>query len=325
MKIAHWTWGNTSGMHRVAESLAKTETLLGHDSRLVWTDSSADLLDWAMEADVHVGHTHLSEKVWSKKPRPPVVWVGHGTPEVVFHSTAEEHAKGKYGAGDAWMLIQYWMQHADAMVTFWPRHHAIWRSLCDKRTIVECFPLGVDKEFWKPVPSLGKYVGNPAVLSSENCYEIKWPLDLLIAWPWVCENVPSARLHLTYVPNDQHRYWFPLVNRNGSSFSSYISSKAFSHTDLRNALCSVDYYIGLVRYGDFNRMALEVKATGCKLISYVGNIYADYWVPEGDQRVIAETLTAILKGDVAPREDRAEVPNVEETAKGMISLYERLI
>jgi hypothetical protein len=36
-------------------------------------------------------------------------------------------------------------------------------------------------------------------------------------------------------------------------------------------------------------------------------------------------LTAILKGDVAPREDRAEVPNVEETAKGMISLYERLI
>jgi hypothetical protein len=115
------------------------------------------------------------------------------------------------------------------------------------------------------------------------------------------------------------------VNRNGSSFSSYISSKAFSHTDLRNALCSVDYYIGLVRYGDFNRMALEVKATGCKLISYVGNIYADYWVPEGDQRVIAETLTAILKGDVAPREDRAEVPNVEETAKGMISLYERLI
>jgi len=72
-------------------------------------------------------------------------------------------------------------------------------------------------------------------------------------------------------------------------------------------------------------MALEVKATGCKLISYIGNPYADYWVPEGDQRVIAARLIGILRGDVSPREDAQQVPDIVETAKGMLSLYERLI
>ena len=108
-------------------------------------------------------------------------------------------------------------------------------------------------------------------------------------------------------------------------FHSYISSKAFSHPDLRNALCSVDYYIGLVRYGDFNRMSMEAKSVGCKLISYTGNPYADYWVPEGDQRIIAKELIGIFKGDISPRPDAENVPDVIDTAREMIRLYERLI
>lgn len=326
MKVAHWTWGNSSGMHRVAESISKAERELGLDSRLVWADSPKDLLEWAVEeAQIHIGHTHLPESVWSKRPRPPVIWVGHGTPEVVLHDTAEEVRKGSYGHGDAFMLIQYWMQHADAMVTFWPRHEAIWRSLCDKHTLVKCITLGLDKTFWHPQPSRGKFAGNPSVLSHENCYEIKWPLDLIITWPWVCEEVPHARLHLNYMPHDQHRVWFPLANRNGSSFYSYMSSKVFGHEDLRNNYCSNDFYIGLVRYGDFNRAALEARACGTKLISYTGNPYAHYWIPEGDQRVMADYLIKVLKGDTQPREDILDVPDIKDTALEMVELYGRFI
>jgi hypothetical protein len=102
------------------------------------------------------------------------------------------------------------------------------------------------------------------------------------------------------------------------------------HEDLRNVFNSVDYYIGLVRYGDFNRISMEAKASGCKLISYTGNPYADYWLPEGDQRTMAGELIKILKGEVKPRANQTlepilEVPDISETAAEMIKIYEGLI
>jgi hypothetical protein len=87
---------------------------------------------------------------------------------------------------------------------------------------------------------------------------------------------------------------------------------------------SVDYFIGLVRYGDFNRISLEANATGVKTISYSGNPYSDFWVPEGDQREIAKVLVEILNGNVEPRK-KDIVPDIEETAKGMVKIYERIL
>ncbi len=323
MKVVHWTWGNTSGMHRAAESICEAEKRLGIDSRLAWTDSK-DYIEHIF-ADIHVGHTFLPDEVWRQRPNVKVVWVGHATPEVIFSTAVEDGRKGRYGHGDSFMLMQYWMQHADAMVTFWPRHHAILKSMMDKRSIIECFPLGIDKTFWKKIPSLGKYVGTPSVFTAENAYWMKWPLDLFIMWPWVTEKISSARLHATYLPQDVHRWFFPLVNRNGASFYSYISARKFSHEELRNVFNSVDFYCGLVRYGDFNRICLEANACGCKTISWAGNPYSDFWIPEGDQRRGAEVLTEILKGNVEPRADKQEVADIDVTARLMIGLYERVL
>jgi hypothetical protein len=104
-----------------------------------------------------------------------------------------------------------------------------------------------------------------------------------------------------------------------------MSSKVFGHEDLRNNYCSNDFYIGLVRYGDFNRAALEARACGTKLISYTGNPYAHYWIPEGDQRVMADYLIKVLKGDTQPREDILDVPDIKDTALEMVELYGRFI
>src|SRR6185503_12896521 len=147
---------------------------------------------------------------------------------------------------------------------------------------------------WKPHPSRGKFTGNPSVFSSENPHFIKWPLDLLIAWPWVRDAVPECQLHLTYMPRDQHRWFFPLVNRNGAGYSSFISEIVFKGEDLRNAFVSTDFFVGLVRYGDFNRLSLEANACGAKTISYRGNPYSSFHVTEGDQRNIASELIDIL-------------------------------
>ena len=323
MKVCHWSMLNKSGMHRVAESIVKAEQALGIDSHLIDVYTLPEI---ANDADVHVSHTHFPDAMRSRVTKPlKLVWIGHGTPDHVFQSAVEEGQHKGYGHADGWMLCNNWLRTADAIVTFWPRHQAIWKSLCDKNTKVHCIPLGVDKSFWKPIPTRGKYAGSPSVFTAENCHFIKWPYDLFVAWPWVYPRVKGeARLHATYLPNDQHRWFFPLVNRNGCSYGSHISHMAFDHENLRNAFCSVDYFIGLVRYGDFNRLCLEANACGARSISYRGNPYSDFWIAEGDQRVMADELVEILNGNIEPRK-KETVPDISDTAKAMIEIYGGLL
>ena len=150
------------------------------------------------------------------------------------------------------------------------------------------------------------------------------PLDILLAWPWVWRELDGASLHVNYLPTNLHRWFFPLVNRNGASYGAHISPLTFKHSNLRNIFKSVDFFLGLVRYGDYNRLCLEANAAGARTISYCGNPYSDFWVHEGDQRELAKELIAILKGDVEPRKKEA-VPDGIETAKGMKAIYERIL
>jgi hypothetical protein len=325
MKIAHWTIRNNSGMARVAESCVASEKALGYDS-ILCNPQDASTFDAGLDADIHVSHTHFPDSMRKRVKKPlKIVWVCHGTPEHIFQGSVEEGAKKSYGHSDGWMLTQNWLRTADAIVTFWPRHQAIWQSLCDKGRAVHCIPLGVDKNFWKPLPTRGKFAGSPSVLTCENQHTIKWSLDLFMAWgPWIAPNVKGeARLHHPYLPNDMHRWFFPMVNRNGTSYWSHISPIAFDHDTLRNAFCSTDFFLGMVRYGDFNRLCLEANASGAKTISYAGNPYSDYWITEGDQRVFAAELVNILNGEVEPRKKEI-VPDVSETAKAMIEIYKNL-
>lgn len=315
-------------MNRVAESFVSAEKALGIDS--VFADPT-DEKTWVYDADIHVSHTHLPDKVQTKVPYPffnkekkekPYVWVSHGTPDHVFQVSVEQ-AVG-YGHHDGWMLAQNWLRTAHACVTFWPRHQAIWQSICQRGRKVHLVPLGVDKSFWKKVESRGKFAGSPSVLNCENQHYIKWSWDLFVLWPWILEELESAKLHQIYLPHDVHRWFFPLANSNGASYGAYISSTVFDHIDLRNAFNSVDFYCGLVRYGDFNRVSLEANACGLKTISYKGNPYSDFWIHEGDQRDMARELLPILKGEVEPRKDKEEVPDISETAKAMIDIYKTL-
>lgn len=322
MKVAHWSLKNKSGMARVAESLVEAERKLGIDSHFVDAFTAPDEM---ADADIHVNHTHLNDTMRRKLTKPlKMAWIIHGTPEHVFKTAVEAGATKSYGHPDGWMLHQHNLQTSDAIITFWPRHQAIWKSLCDKHTPVHCIPLGVDKTFWKPQPTQGKFDGAPSVFTSENCHDIKWPLDLFVAWPWVWPRLKGdGRLHAAYLPNDMHRWFLTLANRNGCAYKAHISPIAFDHTNLRNAFCSIDYFVGLVRYGDFNRLCLEANACGAKTISYRGNPYSDFWITEGDQRSIADELVGILNGDVAPRQ-KESVPDVLETAKAMIEIYNKL-
>lgn len=321
MKIAHWTLANGSGLHRVAEDLSLNERSMGHESKVIVSTDKAQW-DEGMGADIHVSHSHIPDSVLKKDSK--VVWVGHGTPEHCFQISVEQGLRGTYAPSDSFMVSQYWLQHADAVVTFWERHRAIWKTLCDRHTEVHCIPLGVDTDFWKPFAGRGRFAGSPSLFSAENCHYIKWPLDLFIMWPFITEELREARLHCHYVPSDQHRWWFPLVNRNGAYYRSFISGNRFNDAELLNAFNSVDYYIGLVRYGDFNRIALEAKASGTKVISYRGNPYADYWLTEGDQRIMAQELLEILRGNVKPRET-VVIPDIGDTARAMIRIYERVL
>lgn len=318
MKVVHWSLLNNSGLDNVAKEISAAERELGLDSQVL---SSVLKEDWdkGMGADIHVSHSHVPDPV--RHAGGKLVWVGHGTPEHTFQTAVEQGLNGGYGHADSWMLIQWWLQNADARVTFWPRHQRIWEQLCDKNTKVHCLPFGVNKEFWKPVESKGKFLGGPSVLTAENCHYIKWPLDLAIAWPWVTKEIFEAQLHWLYLPRDQHRWWFPLLNRNGCSFKSYVTGNKFEHGDLRNAFVSVDYVTNFVRYGDYNSLGLQAKACGAKVISFWGNPYADYWLPEGSQELMAKGLIKIFNG-TAEANKVEEVSSIKDTATKMIEVYE---
>ena len=315
MKIAHWTLKNGSGLHMVAEELCTAERALGYDSVLQNSQLPSDI-PGGMGRDIHVCHSHIPTPVI--KAGGKIVWCGHGTPEHTINTAMLDHRTGKLG--DSCMLNMYWLQHADARVTFVERHQDIYQRMADKHTVINYVPLGINTDYWKIVPSKGKYIGNPSAITAENSHFIKWAMDLCILWDWVIQEVPTATLHLQYIPQDQHRWFMPLIYRNGCAFASYISG-VLTKPALRNAFVSCDYYINMVRYGDPNRVGMEAKASGCKVISYRGNPYADYWLTEGDQRVIAQELIDIFTGKT-PRRESLPTPNMTDTAKRMIQIYE---
>lgn len=320
MKVAHWALKNGSGLNRVANDLSEYERSLGINSVVLASDLQSEW-EGGMDADIHVAHSHVPDPARGKGK---IVWIGHGTPEHCFHTSVEEGLHVAHNPNNVMMLIQYWLQNADALVTFWPRHKAIWETMCHKKQSVHYVPLGINKDFWHPVETRGRWAGHPSLYTAENCHYIKWPLDLVLMWPWVSGQIPDARLHLGYIPIDQHRWWYPLINSNGTAFKSCMLTGALDHEGLRNAFNSIDYYIGLVRYGDYNRISLEAKAAGCKVISFAGNPYADFWLPEGDQRTQAQQLTQILKREVEPLTP-LEVPTIGEMGDAMVKIYESIL
>jgi hypothetical protein len=326
MKIAHWTAHTTSGMNRVAESIQRAELSIGLDSFLcdVRPDAAASAYDEVLDADIHVAHTHFPDWFARRlKRKYKLVTVCHGTPENIFMLSVESGKIRHHGCSDGLMLMQHALKVSDAVVTFWPRHADIWRTMVPKTQTIHCIPLGVDKTFWSPGEKTnGLYGGRPSLIHAENCHTIKWPLDLITAWPWVYNNVANLApsLHVVYLPQDLHRWFFPFANANGAAYASHMSATVLSHEDLRTAFRSVDYQIGLVRYGDFNRVSLEANACGCKTISFNGNPYADFWIPEGDQRIIADALVSILNGTTPPRK-KTVVPDISETVSALREIY----
>jgi hypothetical protein len=310
-------------MCNVAKSMAEAEHSLGLDSHVV-DIMDAKTWDVAEDADIQVVHTHFPDVMRKRVKNLRVVWVSHGTPEHVFEGAVEDGNKG-YGHADGLMLMQRWLQVADARVTFWPRHQWIFQRMVNKGTPIHCIPLGVDLEYWSSGTDRGRYAGKPSVWTGENPARIKWPLDLFLMWPEVKDALPEATLHANRVPQDMHRWFFPLINANGTSYAGFISPFAFAHEQLRDIFKSIDFFIGLVRYGDHNRVSMEAAAAGAKTISYTGNVYADYWIPEGDQREGAAELIRILSGEIEPRSAKQPVPSLRDTALGMIDVYRGIL
>lgn len=326
LRVCHWTMYNNSGMNNVALTMCAAERAIGLDSHIAnpFEASHDDLIAKFADFDIHVAHTYFPE--WFKRALTKkdwkLVWLGHGTPEYIFHDSYYQDSN-KHGINDGMMLQQYYLAHSDAIVTHWTRHAAIYRTMVDRKTPVHVVPMGIDTNFWQRVPSLGKFAGEPSLLWAENTHIIKLPYDLLVAWPWVYPAVKgNALLHVTRLSLDLHRWIFPLVNRNGASYACHISTSMWDNIGLRNTFSSVDYQIGLVWKGDFNRTTLEAASCGALIISYAGNPYADFWLPEGDQRVIAERLVKILNKEIEPRKEKAPILDAKITADMMKKIYE---
>jgi hypothetical protein len=70
---------------------------------------------------------------------------------------------------------------------------------------------------------------------------------------------------------------------------------------------------------------MEAGASGLPVISYPENAYADSWLHEGDQRMMARDLIAIGRGDVAPRADKTPIPTEEVMSRAMLAVYEAIV
>lgn len=328
MKVVHWTLSNTSGLNRMATQISEAECSLGIDSVVAYTDGGGGIsspglykvlpMAEALEADIHVMHSWVPPEAKGKR-----VFFAHGTPEHCFHLAVQQGEKEGYTAGDALMLSYYNIDNMEITVTFWPRHAYIWQTF-NPKAHVRVIPMGVKTSQWHKVDSRGKYAGDPSVFMAENCHNIKWPLDIILAWPYIMKRNLGATLHIHYIPHNLHRYFYPLIFQNGTSFKSFTSGTYFPVEELRNAFVSVDYYLSLVRYGDFNTICMEAKACETKVISYRGNPYADYWITEGDQRTMAEELLQIFRGEAIARQPDI-IPSIQDTAEAMKKIYEEVL
>ncbi len=312
--------------------MARAELAMGVEARCLDPfDPAQKFWDWALDADVHIGHTHIPDifngKSFRKSCTKPFKWVFpvHGTPEIVFESSVKDAEQNGYNTGTSFAHHQISMQNADAIVTFWSRHQALYKLATDKHTIVDLIPMGLDVEFWKGGASQGKYLGKPSFLSCENQYPFKWSVEIIRLWPWVRAELDEAYLHATNLPGTLQRFVDVLAARYGSLYGGIYGSWNYDPTNLRNILKQIDFYISPVRYGDHNRMSLEAAAAGAKVISFEGNEYADFWMREGDQRRIAHDIIAIGKGDVEPRADKKPVPTEREMAEAAVNVYERIL
>lgn len=307
----------------MARDMAEAEAALGLNSRILLTDSPTQE-NWGegADADVHVLHSHIPDSYMFAKKRGKIVSIMHGTPEHCFESSVYEGMKGQYAPADAMALSIFFCKSSDAVVTFWPRHAYLWETMTDKPVFV--VPMGVDKAFWKPLEEKPvKLAGFPAIFTGENMHNIKWPLDMMFLWPHLREEFPNSRLHIIHLPHDQHRYWFALATANGASYTANMTAIMLQKPELRNFGNACDFYLSPVRYGDFNRMCLEMKTCGARVISFAGNPYADFWLTEGDQRRQTEELIRIFKGEVNPLPTE-EVPDIRDTALAMCEIYRRL-
>lgn len=298
---------------------------MGHDSHLCDPSREETWVHALAGADVHVAHTDFPVAVRKVYPNAPVVFVGHGTPEVMMMEALDASNVPGYAPADGWMLLRHWIRNAHAVVTFWPRHRDIYQRILGRQGIVDAVPMGVETEFWKGGEFPGKYLGEPSVWTSENAHRIKWAFDFIAAWPQVIESLPFAKLHAHYMALPVHRFMIDFANSNGAAIGAILSAATWDHRVLRNIWKGFDFFLGLVRYGDHNQLSLQAAATGMKTISYRGNEYADYWVTEGDHRVMAQELVAIFKKDVEPRANKLPVPDVKDTGVAMNAVYERLL
>lgn len=332
MKIIHWTMKNGSGMNQVAASMVRAELAIGVDSRLMdCFDPKQVGWEIALDADIHVNHTNIPEKIgklsFQKACTKPFrfVFPVHGTPEHVFESTIKDAEQNGYNTGTSYAHHQAGMQDADAVVTFWERHQWLYKLALDKHTPVDLVPMGVDLDFWAAGKSVGKYAGEPSFLSCENQHPFKWSFYILRMWRAVRQELPHAILHVGNVPGGAQRFVDAMAARYGCANGAVYGSWQYSHDNLRNILRSVDFYVSPVRYGDHNRMSLEAAAAGCKVISYPGNLYADYWIHEGDDRKACADLVAIGRGDVEPLATKLPAPSLNDMARGMVNVYERIL
>ena len=320
MKVAHWTFFNGSGLTNVATDMAEADTAMGLQAVLCDTNNH-ETWEAGMDANIHVVHAHLPDKLsFDKKTK--IIIVEHGSPEHIFEQSLQQGVAPSYAAADSFSLACFFLKRANAVVTFWPRHAAIWETLTGKP--VYCIPMGVKLDFWQRQQGIAPLAGNPPLFTAENAHNCKWPLDLFLLWPHLIERFPDARLHAINIPTDQHRWWWPLAFLNGSRYTSYMTALRFDPLNLRNYLSAAPYYYSPVRYGDHNRICLEAAACGSKVVSFEGNEYAHYWVREGDQRRQLEDLTRILKGEVQEREPLA-VPDIKDTAAAMLQIYHKIL
>lgn len=318
MKVAHWTFFNGSGLANVATDMAEADSAIGLES-VICDQNNPETWEKGMNAHVHVVHSHMPDKLTFNKAS-KIVIVQHGSPEHIFEISVQQGTSGAYAPGDSFALSAFFLKRADAVVTFWPRHAAIWETMTDKP--VFCVPMGIKKDFWTR-QDIAPLAGSPALFTAENMHNCKWPLDIFFLWPHLAERLPDARLHVANIPANQAPWWWPLAYMNGSRYSTFMNSLRFDHSTLKIYLSAAPFYYSPVRYGDHNRISLEAAACGAKIISFEGNEYAHHWVREGDQRRQLEDLVAILSGT---REERQPlpVPDISETAAALLQVYKEI-
>jgi len=333
MKIVHWVHFDPkqwSGMYQRAIEIRDAEIRLGVTSGFVdpgimfrkgYKLEGIEVfpLEWAKDADVHVIESHTPAQFGELKH---TVFLAHGGPKYCMDGLFK-------GEDESFIPSVQMMQMCDMTIVQNIEYKKFWEEFAPGK--IYHVRGGVDLKRWSPNgESAELFATRPAIVYMDMWRRMKLPTTLIFAMKRVVEKVPSARLNLLNIPNNQVVFWTRfLCKLNADWYVEQFRPGRITKPDM--VYRSADILVDPCEGGSNSGVGAEALACGCPVVFLKGNPDTHGSAKcQDDPDDMAAAILDILKmnktdAKVEARQLAETYYDVDRMVNEMLDLYEEVL